>query len=125
MTRFNMAAFNKADHLRRPADFRRVYDRRCCVRAEFLTAYGCANGLDRTRVGFSVSRKVGAAVLRNRLRRLYREAFRLVREQLPKGLDLVLIPRTAKVPDLNILKETLVALTRELARRLASGKKPT
>ena len=125
MTRFNMApfGFNKAEHLRRPADFRRVYDRHCSLRAELVTLYGCLNDLNRARVGFSVSRKVGKAVLRIRIWRLYREAFRLVRERLPKGLDLVLIPRTAKVPDLDSLTETLVALTLELARRLASGKK--
>src|SRR5437588_121767 len=92
--------FLKAEHLRRPADFRRVYDRRCSVRAEWLTVYGCANDLDHARVGFSVGRKIGNAVSRNRLRRLYREAFRLVRERLPRGIDFVLIPRTASEPTL-------------------------
>src|SRR5580704_16534192 len=110
--------FPKSEHLRRPADFRRVYDRHCSRRAELLTLYACPNDLDHPRVGFSVSRKVGGAVLRNRLRRLYREAYRLVRERLPGGLDLVILPRGAGEPDLQYLKETLVTLTLDLARKL-------
>jgi ribonuclease P protein component len=115
--------FRKAEHLRRPVEFRRVYDRRCSVRSALLTLYACPNDLELARIGFSVSRKVGKAVLRNRLRRLYREAFRLVRCRLPKGIDLVIIPRTDREPGLEELKETLVSSAAELARRLASGKR--
>ena len=115
-------AFRKAEHLRRPDEFRRVYDRRCSAGADGLTIYACANEWPHTRIGFSVGRKVGNAVLRNRLRRLYREAFRLARARLPTGLDLVLIPRSNRVPDLSNLQETLVTLSVELARRLARGK---
>src|SRR5437879_1605414 len=110
--------FRKNEHLRRPADFRRVYERRCSARADCLTVYGCLNDLEHARVGFSVVRKVDKAVLSNRLRRLYREVFRLTRERLPKGIDFVLIPRNSSEPRLEDLKETLVTLTAELARRL-------
>jgi len=114
--------FTKTEHLRHPAEFRRVYDRRCSVSAEWLTVYGCPNDLGNARVGFSVSRKIGNAVKRNHFRRLYREAFRLTREHLPTGLDFVLIPRNAREPELEKLKETLIILTKELARRLLRGK---
>src|SRR5260370_27968273 len=115
-----MFTFRKKDHLRRPSDFRRVYARKRSVSDEWLIVYGCENGLDHLRLGLSVSRKAGPAVLRNRLRRLYREAFRLTRASLPTGFDLVLIPRSAQVPALDELKRTLPRLVKQVARKLSN-----
>src|SRR5919197_4777829 len=99
--------FRPHEHLRRPADFQRVYERRRSVSDDWLIVYGCENGLPHLRMGLSVSRKVGKATRRNRLRRLYREAFRLTRHLMPIGLDLILIPRTAQEPSLAELKRSL------------------
>jgi ribonuclease P protein component len=117
--------FRPHEHLRRQADFQRVYDRRRSVSNEWLIVYACENGRLYLRLGLSVSRKVGAAVHRNRLRRLYREAFRLTRHEMPTGLDLVLIPRRAEPPALAELKEALPRLVAQAARKLAQGAKPT
>jgi ribonuclease P protein component len=111
--------FRPAEHLRRPADFQRVYHRRRSASDGWLIVYACENGLPHLRLGLSVSRKVGPAVRRNRLRRLYREAFRLTRPELPAGLDLVLIPRRPDDPPLEQLKGSLRHLVGLLAGRLA------
>ena len=111
-------AFRPAEHLRRPSDFRRVYERRRSASDGWLIVYARENGLSHSRLGLSVSRKMGPAVHRNRLRRLYREAFRLTRHEMPVGLDLVLIPRKPEEPPLAELTRTLPHLVKQAARRL-------
>ena len=46
-----------------------------------------------TRLGITVTRKVGNAVQRNRIKRLVREVFRQNRERLPSGIDLVFVAK--------------------------------
>jgi ribonuclease P protein component len=121
----HMNRFRPEDRLRRPGDFRRAFDRRRSVSDDWLIVYACENGLDHPRLGLSVSRKFGKAHHRNRLRRLYREAFRLTRGQLPAGLDLVLIPRTAEPPALAALLESLPRLAGQAARKLAREARPS
>jgi ribonuclease P protein component len=116
--------FRPVEHLRRPSDFRRVYEQRRSASDAWLIVYGCANGLSFLRLGLSVSRKIGGATQRNRLRRLYREAFRLTRHDMPEGLDLVLIPRTPEMPPLEELKRTLPKLVRQIASKLAREAQP-
>ena len=112
--------FGKHEHLRRPTEFDRVYARRRSASDYWLIVYACENGLPHLRLGLSVSRKVGAATHRNRLRRLYREAFRLTRQEMPVGLDVVLIPRRSEEPTLADLRASLPRLVRHVARKLAA-----
>ena len=118
-------SFPKALHLRRPAEFRRVYDCKCSVRDDGLVIYGRVNGLAHSRLGMSVSRKAGSAVARNRLRRLYREAFRLAQSALPPGIDMVFLPRGRSEPALPELMTSLAKLAQALARKLAARDRNT
>jgi len=104
-------------HLRRGVDFQRVYDRRASASDGRLLVFLAANELGYPRLGLSVSRKHGGAVVRNRWKRLLREAFRLSLAELPSGVDLVLIPRGGE-PKLEELQTSLVRLANKAAKRL-------
>ena len=62
------------------------------------------------RVGFAVSKKVGIAVVRNRVKRVLREFFRINQAQIPPAMDIVVIPRRS----LNVTELGLASASSEL-----------
>ena len=118
------ATFGRHERLTDARDFQRVFERRRSVSDERLIVYGVENGLDYCRLGLSVGRKkLRRAHDRNRFKRVVREAFRLGKTDLPKGVDLVVVPRSTARLDLADVRETLPRLAQAVARRL--GPRPT
>ena len=85
--------FPRAHRLSTPARFKAVYDARVRDTRGPLVFYALPNDLPHWRMGLSVSRKVGTAPQRNRIKRLLREAYRSLRQHLPAGYDLVIVVR--------------------------------
>lgn len=111
--------------LKSPAQFKAVYDRKKSAADGLLIVYAGPNGLPHPRLGLSVSKRVGNAVVRNRVKRLFREAFRHARPDLPAGVDLVMIPRAVSVePTHDMLKASLLRLAHQAARKLAADPPP-
>jgi ribonuclease P protein component len=110
--------FPREARLRRQADFQRVHQTDVFAADDTLVVRAAVNDLPLTRIGISLSRQVGNAVVRNRWKRLTREAFRLNRNELPTGLDLVVRPRRGATPELSSIQRSLRHLVPRLARRL-------
>lgn len=115
MTNFR---FRKEQHLRDPAQFDRVYDLKQRAGDNHLLMFAATNEVDITRIGLSVSKKHGNAIRRNRIKRQLREAFRLTQNDLPDGLDLVLIPRPKSGATVDDYQQSLRWLASRLDRRL-------
>jgi ribonuclease P protein component len=107
--------------VRKQADFDRAYAARLFAADGVLIVNAAENGLSHARLGLSIGKIVGKAVVRNRWKRLIREAFRLSRSDLPIGFDFVVRPQKAAVAEFEPVRKSLVSLTTKLAKRLAKS----
>lgn len=79
--------------LKKNKDYRRVYSQGKTVADRYIVLYYLQNNTELSRFGFTASKKVGNAVTRNRIRRLFRETCRLNYGHFPAGFDFVLLAR--------------------------------
>ncbi|KEO81222.1 hypothetical protein EL26_22050 [Tumebacillus flagellatus] len=120
-------------------DFQRVFHHGHSFANRYLVLYYLKTPTNPAfRVGFSVSKKVGKAVTRNRVKRLLREAFRLEKEKVTESYDFVVIARpSAAELDFHTIRQNVQHLLRNMengvdanqrkanasARRSASNKR--
>ena len=105
-----MSGFARHERLRRPAEFKQVYERGARIHGRYATVFLLPNALVVGRLGITASRKLGNAVRRNRAKRLIREVFR--RNKLAPGFDVVIVPK----PEL--LDASLTAIEAEYRRNI-------
>lgn len=80
---------------------------------------GAASAGDRgPKLGISIPRKTGSAVVRNRWKRWIREAFRTQRQQLPAGLEIIVRPRRDASGSYAAVAKSLGATVRRAAKKL-------
>lgn len=114
--------FPRMRRLRSGLDFQRIYQGNQKSADAILVVFASKSREKLTRIGLSVSRRHGNSVVRHRLRRMLREAYRLEQHQLPEGLDLILIPgREAKSASMNQFRDSLRRHVQRLAHRINSA----
>ena len=105
-----MTVSMKENHL-----FRRLYNKGKTAADGRLALYVRRNGGRQNRLGFTVSTKLGHAVVRNRTRRCLREIYRLHEDELVCGMDVVVVARVrAAGSTYRQLEESFLKLARKL-----------
>ena len=87
-----MKRFNS---IKKNGDFQKVYRTGRSFADKLLVMYALDTGRADSRIGISVSKKVGNSVVRHRITRLIRESFRLNKNIVRDGLDIVVVARAA------------------------------
>ena len=108
--------FRKSDRVVRQSDFDRVHQSHLFAADKTLVVKAVKNDADVTRLGLSISRRVGNAVVRNRWKRAIRESFRLNRSRIPEGWDIVVRPRKGAQLDSRKIANSLLTLSQRIAR---------
>ena len=107
--------------LKKNSDFRRLYSKGKSAVNPYVVVYSRRNREKVNRLGYTVSTKLGHAVVRNRCRRRLREVYRLEKPQLKTGYDIILVARsrTATAPWPELQKQF-----RRLCRKVDLMKEP-
>ena len=110
----------KENHL-----FRRAYNRGKSAADSRLALYVRRNGRRNSRLGLTVSTKVGHAVVRNRVRRRIRELYRIHEADLLPGYDIVIVARTRAIYGrYSELKRSFVQQMKKLGLAAPKGDEP-
>lgn len=111
--------------IRRDEEFRQVRQQGRCWSADVLVLCALATGHAVTRFGFVVSKRLGGAVVRNRIKRRLREVARRLAPGLPPGYDIVMIARgPISGRTTTELTETVAALVRRARLRPTASRPP-
>ena len=89
MAKATAEAFPHEVRIVRSSDYQAIYKAGWKIHSRRFILFVRTNKLGRSRLGLTVSRKVGGAVIRNRIKRLFREVFRKSYSEIPNQLDIV------------------------------------
>lgn len=91
--------------------FLRLYRTGDTVTGRYLVLYYKKNNVGKNRLGITVSKKVGKAVVRNRIRRLIKESYRLCEDNVKCGFDIIFVSRVRTAgADFHTVREELTNL---------------
>ncbi|MDP4119017.1 MAG: ribonuclease P protein component [Bacillota bacterium] len=91
--------------------FRRLYSKGKSAAYFDMVVYTMKNGAGQNRLGITASTKIGCAVVRNRIRRRIREAYRSIEDNVLPGVNIVVVARSS-------IKDRPMPLVRDSLRKL-------
>ena len=115
--------FPKTVRLVSQLDFDRVFRDGIVASDSVLVVHAVRGKQPWTRIGLSVSKRVGNSPTRNRWKRLIRESFRLQKNEIPLNIDLVVRPKRGAVPEFELIFGSLLKLAMQLDRKLKPNAK--
>ncbi len=101
-------SFGKHERVRKRKDYSRIYNSGARLYSESFLVRILPNDKGTRRLGITVGKRIGNSVKRNRIKRLLREFFRLHKDSLPEGRDIVITVRK------DVSARSLQEITREL-----------
>ncbi len=109
--------FPRHSRILRSSEYRSIYREGRKIESPRFVLFVRRNDLGWARLGITVSRKVGGAVVRNRIKRLFREVFRRSRTEIPDYLDIVVNARQDSAGSrYGVLREEFLAAVRKAGR---------
>lgn len=110
-------SFSKTDRIVSSDDFTVALRAGHCAADGTLVVFAVPSGEQRTRIGITIPKRTGCAVVRNRWKRLIRESFRTQRGRIPTGFDFVVRPKKGAEPDWEAVKKSLPKMAQKAAKR--------
>ncbi len=120
--------FRQRDRVKRSDDFTHIIHRGAFAADDVLVvnvrwriaadAAADQTAVASSRLGISIPKKTGPAVVRNRWKRWIREAFRVQRQRIPDGLDIIVRPKRGASGSFAAISKSLPSTARRAKRRL-------
>lgn len=119
--------FRPRHRLTHAKQFAAVFDEKARKSAGPITVFGRLNGLPHARIGLSIGKRVGGAVVRNGVKRRLREAFRHLMPEIQTGMDLIVTAVAHEPRKMERYRESLrgcvAGVERELLKRAARAER--
>ena len=116
MDKVKTERFPHSNRIVRTVDYKTIYKVGKKIHSERFVLFYRKNEIGHCRLGMTVSRKIGCAVIRNRTKRLFREIFRKTSEEIPGNLDIIINAKSGCVSaGFNELREEFIAAAKKAA----------